>query len=502
MLTKKEANQIKIEYVNIEEIVPEDHLLRKIEKYIDFRFIYEKVKHLYSENNGRPSIDPVVLFKMLLIGYLYGIRSERRLIEEIKVNIAYRWFLGMGINDPVPNHSTISQNRRRRFLESEIYQEIFDEIVFQAIEKGLIEGKELFTDSTFLKANANKHKYITIKKKVSKSTQQYIEELEKAVEEDREEHGKKPLKPRGEKIEEKEIKVSTTDPESGYMVREGKPEGFYYLDHRTVDGKLNIITDVYVTPGNVHDSVPYLERLDRQIEKFGFKVEAVALDAGYLTAGICHGLREREIFGVIAHRRFRPKKGLYHKWQYKYNKEKDVYICPKGEELKYTTTSRDGYRQYKSNPEICKECQYRAKCTHSKNSTKIITRHIWEEDKEWVRLNRLSERGKKLYKKRSYTIEKSFADAKELHAFRYCRMRGIRKVKEQCLMTAICQNIKKMALYLWKQDPIKGPSSPILKNPENYKQKVANTSSSVFVFIKNLIISITKPCSYLNLQGL
>jgi transposase len=134
------SREFQPETVNIEDLVPRDHLLRKINETIDFSFIAEKCRPLYCEDNGRPCIDPVMLFKMLLIGYLYGIRSERRLIEEIRVNIAYRWFVGLSLTDPVPHHSTFSQNRRRRFQQSTIYQEIFDEIVLQAINHGLIEG--------------------------------------------------------------------------------------------------------------------------------------------------------------------------------------------------------------------------------------------------------------------------------------------------------------------------------------------------------------------------
>jgi IS5 family transposase len=259
------------------------------------------------------------------------------------------------------------------------------------------------------------------------------------------------LKKKRIQLEEREIRVSTTDPDSGYMVRDGKPEGFFYLDHRTVDGKYNFITDVYVTPGNIHDSVPYLERLDRQINRFGFQVEEVALDAGYLTMPICQGLKEREIFAVIAHRSFRPKKGLFFKWQFKYIPEKDVYLCPAKHELSYKTTNRSGYREYKSNPQVCKNCPFLSKCTHSKTYTKTITRHVWEDAKEWARQNRLSERGKQLYKRRSQTIERSFADAKELHGLRYARYRGLAKVREQCLLIAVAQNIKKMALLLSKR---------------------------------------------------
>lgn len=448
MFNSPEYKQGQFEFVYIENLVPQDHLLRKIKNYIDFSFIHEKVRHLYCQDNGRPCIDPVVLFKMLFIGYLYGIRSERQIVREVEVNIAYRWFLGLSLTDKVPHHSTISQNRRRKFNNTDIFQEIFDEIVLQAIQKGLIEGKELFTDSTFLKANANKNKFN--RKKIKKSTLKYIQQLDQAVKEDRKKHDKKPLKEKEPVEKTSETRISTTDPESGFMVRDGKPRGFYYLDHVTVDGKLNLITDVHVTPGNVHDSVPYIDRLDRQIKRFGFEVEAVALDAGYLTAPICHELHERDIFSVIAHRRYRPNKEFFHKWQYKYYPEFGCYICPAGQKLNYRTTNREGYREYVSKPEICANCTHLPRCTHSKNHTKVITRHVWEEDKEWVRQNRLSERGKALYKRRKETIERSFADAKELHGLRYARYRGRAKVTEQCLLIAACMNMKKIANYLWK----------------------------------------------------
>lgn len=438
--------QDQFEVVLLENLVPQDHLLRKVQKYIDFSFIREKVRGLYSEDNGRPSIDPVVLFKMLFLGYLYGIRSERRLVEEIQVNLAYRWFLGLHIEDPVPHHSTISQNRRRRFLDNNIAQEIFDEIVRQAMRRGLVEGRVLFSDSTHIKANANKKKFI--ERQVSVRTKQYLDELEAAVEEDRAVHGKKALARRKESEPSKVIKESTTDPESGYMYREGKPEGFFYLDHRTVDGKLNLITDVHVTPGSVHDSVPYLDRLDRQQKTFGFDVKQVALDSGYLTNAICHELQERDIFAVIAHRRFHSDKEVFAKRKFQYDAAEDTYRCPAGEKLTYRTTNRDGYREYKSDPEICRQCPLLSQCTKSRTARKTLARHVWEDSRDWVHQNRLSEEGKALYARRKETIERSFADAKELHGHRYARFRGIRKVREQCLLEAAAQNMKKMAQYL------------------------------------------------------
>ena len=356
MLREHDNKQIGMEFVCIEELVPQDHLLRKIERAIDFDFIRDKVKELYCADNGRPAVDPVVLFKMLFLGYLYGVRSERQLVREIQVNVAYRWFIGYGLTDKIPDASTFSQNRRRRFTESTVYQEIFDEIVLQAMRRKWINGRILYTDSTHLKASANKHKFK--KKHVEASTRSYLAELEAAIETDRKEHGKKPLKAKDQPPEVKEIKESTTDPDSGYMVREGKPKGFFSLDHRTTCGRHNLITDTHITPASVHDSIPYLERLDHQRQRFGFETEAVGLDAGYMSAAICKGLEERAIYGVIGYRRPNHIKGRLPKRAYLYDRSKDVYRCPGGQELTYRTTNRDGYREYRSEPTLCRACPY------------------------------------------------------------------------------------------------------------------------------------------------
>jgi transposase len=446
MLKKREAEQQELEMVSIESLVPSGHLLRKIGGAVDFSFIRERVKHLYCEDNGRPALEPVVLFKLLLLGYLYGVRSERQLMREVEVNVAYRWFLGLKLRDKVPDASTLSQNRRRRFSESTIYQEIFDEIVLLAVNKGLASGTVLYTDSTHLKANANKNKYDVAE--VAVKPQQYLAALDRAIGEDRAAHGKKPLKSSDAEPETKQTKVSRTDKDSGYMVRDGKPKGFFYLDHRSVDGRHAIITDTHVTPANVHDSAPYLGRLDRQRERFNFSIRAVGVDAGYAAAAITQGLEERNIYGVIGYRTPTHRDGYFYKREYRYDEKLDVYICPNGQLLTYRTTNREGYRQYHSDPAQCRHCPVRHKCTQSGNATKVVTRHVWESSRERMDQHRLSRVGKRIYKRRKETVERSFADAKQLHGHRYARMRGLAKVQQQCLLAAAAQNIKKIALLL------------------------------------------------------
>lgn len=448
MLKEPAPRQHTLEMVILEDLVPADHLLRKIDKYINFEFIRDQVRHLYCDNNGRPAVDPVLLFKMLFIGYLFGVRSERQLVREVQVNVAYRWFLGLSLTDKIIDASTFSQQRRRRFLATDIEQQIFDEIVRQAIGHGLVGGDVLYTDSTHMKANANKKKFEI--HTVTQTPTDYLTALEVAIDEDRIANGKAPLKEKAGDTEPKtrDIKVSTTDPDSGYLTREGKPQGFYYLDHRTVDGKYNIITDTHVTPGNVHDSKPYLARLDRQLTAFNIYPYTVGLDAGYKAAGICKGLEDRNIEGVIGYRRPNKAEGLFAKRKFVFDADQNHYVCPAGQLISYNTTNRLGYREYRSDSEQCKRCPFLDQCTRSRNHTKVITRHVWQDSVERTDARRLTEQGKRIYQCRKETVERSFADAKQLHGHRYARYRGLRRVSGQCLLAAACQNMKKIALLL------------------------------------------------------
>lgn len=457
-----------IELVSIEMLVPENHLLRVIHTHIDFSFIKEKVRPFYSEKQGRPSLDPIVLFKMMLIGYLYGIRSERQLEQDIIPNAAYRWFLGLSLSESVPDHSTLSWNRNNRFKGTTVFQEIFDEVVRLAIGHHMVTGRILITDSTHIQADANKNRYQM--QEVVDTPQAYLEQLEIAINQDRVLHEKKPLPPAPEEELGKVRKTSTTDPESGFMMRKGKPEGFFYLDHRTVDAKFNIITDTFVTPGNVNDSTVYLGRLKHQMETFGFgaTLEAVLLDSGYMTPHICKQTVEMGLFALIAERQAPTKEGTLPKKQFAYDSGRDVYVCPAGKELAYATTNRSGFKEYRSDAEICKSCPLQGTCIPGASNRRTVQRHIWEEAKEQVALNGQSEIGKVLYRLRSQTIERSFADAKVLHVLRRCRFRGKEKVQEQALMTAVAQNIKKIARYLSRKAKQGEPPGQSHSCPNSY----------------------------------
>lgn len=446
MLKIKKYEQNSMILYTMEELVPKDSLYRKIDEYIDFTFIYDEVKDLYCSNNGRYSIDPVVLFKLVFIQALDGLKSMRKTCEKIKVDAEYRWFLGIPFGEQTPHYSTFSQNYIRRFQNTDIFENIFVKIVEQAIKYKLVKGETFYTDSTHKKANANKNKFHEEIQQVVHERRQWLEE---EINAERRKQGKKEFKYE-EKIEEKKVKVSTTDKESGYYHRDNKEKGFMYLDHRTVDSKCNIIVDCYITKGNVHDSQPYIERLEYIKEKFGFKIKEVGVDSGYDTIDIKKYFEEKNIYGVIAYRRYQHGETKVRKYDFKYSKEADCYICPRtGVILEYTgRIDRNGYKNY-SNKENCKGCPHIEECC-KKQGYRVIRRLICEELNEKSRERRLSERGKEMYKMRKEKVERSFADSKNNHGYRYAMYRGLKKNQNYTWLICAAQNMKNIALKLTK----------------------------------------------------
>ena len=460
MLRKNENEQAEIIMYTMEQIVPQNSLFRKIDKYIDFSFIYDEVKDLYCEDNGRPSIDPVVLFKLVFIQAIDGIKSMRKTCEKIKVDAEYRWFLGIPFGYDTPHYSTFSKNYERRFKGTQIFENIFVKIIEQAIEYKLIDGGVFFTDSTHKKANANKNKF-------HEETVEYVKkrnlELENEINEQRKKDEKKEFEYNDEK-ETKKIKVSDTDPESGYYHRDNKEKGFMYLDHRTVDIKNNIIVDCYVTQGNVHDSVPFISRAEYIKNKYNFNPEEWALDSGYDTMEIKKYLINNNIFGVIGYRRYHREETNVKKYEFHYNKNNDMYICPRtGATLEYTgTIDRNGYKKY-SNKQNCKDCPHLKECCGNKGY-RTIRRHINEEYNEKMRENRLSHHGKELYAFRKQTVERSFADSKNNHGYRYAMYKGLEKNQNYTWLICAAQNIKIIAMKNAKKriPPLKSGSTSLI----------------------------------------
>lgn len=463
MTQNADKKRDQIQMFCMEDLIPEDHLLRLIDKAIDWNFIYDLVEDKYCHDNGRPSMDPVMLIKIPFIQYLYGIRSMRQTIKEIEVNVAYRWFLGLDMLDKVPHFSTFGKNYSRRFKDTDLFEQIFSHILEECYKFRLVDPTEVFVDATHVKARANGHK---MRKRIAKQEALFYEDiLKKEINEDRAAHGKKPLKDKDDdntpssgngSSKEKEIKESTTDPDSGWFHKGEHKEVFAYAVETACD-KHGWILGYTISPGNLHDSRTFKGLYDK-ISDIG--INTLIADAGYKTPAIAKLLLDDGIKPLFPYKSPMTKDGFFKKSDFVYDEYYDYVICPNDQHLEYSTTNKDGYREYKSNGHICKGCPYLSQCTNSQNHVKVFTRHIWEDYMETCEDIRHTLGMKDLYKKRKETIERLFGTAKENHGFRYTQMYGKARMEMKVGMTFACLNLKKLARILNKRGIINSPNKP------------------------------------------
>ena len=459
MLRENKAERNQMEFFCIDSFVPQDHLLRKIDDAVDFSKLYEIVGDLYCHNNGRPSVDPVVLFKIVFIQHLYGIPSLRRTCEEIKMNVAYRWFLGYLMNEQLPHFSTVSHNFKHRFTEETI-NKVFEWILREVEKHGYLSPEAVFVDGTHIKANANMHK--AVKRAIPDAAKEYEKQLMEEINADREAHGKKPLKTHddddqngsNQPVAEKIITESTTDPDCGVFHKGEHKKCFAYEAHTACD-KYGYVMDVEVTAGNIHDSVAFPALYRKLLKRFP-GIEKIVADAGYKVPYLAKLIIDSGRIPVFPYKRPMGKDGFFRPYEYIFDEYYDCILCPEDHVLNYSTTNRNGYREYKSNPCICENCPSIGKCTHSRNYQKVVTWHIWSDYMELVEDYRHTPEYKELYTHRKETIERVFADAKEKHGMRYTPYRGLAQVTKWVRLKFAALNLKKLAIHLRKdcQSPL------------------------------------------------
>jgi len=443
MMGKKGTEGPMFFYVTLEELVPQDHFLRSVLEVVDFSFIHSKVKHLYS-HTGKPSVDPVVLLKIMLIGYLYGIVSERRLMQEIQVNLAYRYFIGYSLEEDIPDHSTLSRNRNERFKDS-TFQEIFDEIVFQCKAYGLIQADDITFDSTTVEANASLDSLEP--RKVDLRPDEYIK---KVTEENPVENNDLEKEIPNKKDNKKKTKlsnkdhVSKTDPDAAIIKKPGKKSMLAYSNHLSVDTKERIITGVMATPADVSDDKPLIPMLKRQSEKFGLKPQKIIADKKYGTGKNFKKLADMGHEAFIPVQKHSNKKGLFDQDKFSFDPKEDIFICPEGKSLKFFRYGKTKEtKRYKAESSDCLSCPKRSKCTTSKNG-RMVDRSIHQDLINEAKDRMKTPRGRLAAKKRMTTSETINAEAKTCHGLLRCRYRGQDKAQIQFLMTAAAQNIKRM----------------------------------------------------------
>ena len=445
---KKDARR-DVVITDIDALVPKDHLLRKIERIMDYEWLYERLDPYYNHDVGRPGTDPVVLIKMVLIQHLYGIPSLRQTHQRIQDTVSYRWFLGYGLLENIPHFATVSYAFCKRF-PPELAEEIFEHILNKAINNRMVDPSVVFIDGTHIKASANKKKYQ--KEQVKKAAKVYREQLREEVNAEREALGKKPIEdeeddddaPGGGTAAKT---VSTTDPDSGMFVKGEHERQFAYEAHTACD-KHGMVLDVEITAGNVHDSIAWDSVYDKVTERFQ-DAEFIVMDAGYKTPWIAKKILDDSRIPILPYTRRGYKEGQFRPWEYEYDAVTDSFTCPRGETLRHTTTDRDGRRIYRGTPSTCRICPCREQCGANEKGQKVLQTHIWQEYLDIVETLRRTERGKELYAKRKETIERVFADAKEKHAMRYTQHRGLARVSSWVRLKFAAMNLKKMAVWSW-----------------------------------------------------
>lgn len=240
--------------------------------------------------------------------------------------------------------------------------------------------------------------------------------------------------------------MSRTDPESG-LFHKGEKEKCFAYSHQTACDKNGYVIACTTVPGNVHDSVSFFELFEK-LKKFGSKIRNVCLDAGYATPAIMRELIENGKKPFLPYRRPKTKKGFMKKYEYVYDEGYDCVICPELQILPYSTTTREGYRQYRSDPGECRKCPRLGECTHSKSCRKVVSFSVWERYLEISEDIRHGAEWKEIYPKRKQTIERVFAESKEKHNLRFTRLRGLRKNSQWVSLIFAFQNLKKMALHM------------------------------------------------------
>jgi len=414
-------------YFRLEDQIPQDHLLRVIDERVDLSFVRERVKSLYS-TTGRPSIDPEMLLRLLLVGYLYGITSERRLLEEVRMNLAYRWFTRLNFEQDVPDHSTFSKNRHGRFRESGVFREVFEEIVRRCVQAGLVEGKDLAVDGTMVEANASPQS------RVGRTAREYLSELEK-----------------GNPVSDAKM-TSTTDPDAVWAKKVG-PAKMAYFDNYLIDTRSRVILGVEATPALFHQETVAARKMVEQIQKLGVKPETLGADKAYGSGEFLAWLLERGVQPHIAviDRRHQTN-GRFTRDQFRYEPTENAYYCPEGKVLSFRGRRREsqGYL-YRSTESQCQGCPQKKRCTSGPY------RRLFVHEQESIRQAVRALVGTPAYersRRARYKIEALFAELKQRMRLGRVRLRRLWNVSEQFLLAATAQNLKRLVRFFTQRPPI------------------------------------------------
>lgn len=426
---------------SLERHVPAGHMLRAIDRFVDLGGVRAHLAPFYS-STGRPSIDPELLIRMLIVGYCFGIRSERRLCEEVHLNLAYRWFCGLGLEGPVPDHSTFSKNRHGRFRESNLFRHLFEAVVQRCMDEGLVGGEGFAVDASLIQADANKQRSSAGSdwtardhtQDTARAVREYLAMLDEAA--------------WGAATDVEPKFVSPSDPAAQWSGALRGPAFFAYADNYLIDLKSAVIVDVEASRAVRQAEVGAARTmLERTAERFGLKPERLAGDSAYGAAEMLHWLVEEQ--KITPHipviDKSKRQDGTFSRADFTYDAEADTYTCPEGKTLTTSgmVVNEGTTRIYRGSTFDCGPCHLKARCCPNTPARKI-PRSIYEDAREVARSLagtpefERSRQGRK-------RIEMLFAHLKRILRMGRLRLRGPCGAQDEFLLAATAQNLRKLA---------------------------------------------------------
>jgi transposase len=464
--------------LSLEDLVPDDHFYRRLQATLDLSFVRELVAPLYAKG-GRPSVDPVVFFKLQLVMFFEDLRSERQLMRVVCDRLSVRWYLGYDLHESLPDHSSLTRIRDRLGLE--VFRRFFERIVKECFDAGLVWGEELFFDATKVEANASidstrsrslvegqleDHLAGVFPEDASPAHDEHSEVIAGFVGPEgeqgralaqtnalghrwiagagRQERGSV----RGDYRRMADLRVSTTDPDASPMYQKGSVRGLGYLTHYAVDGgKARVILNVLVTAAEVTENLPMQEMLFGSVFRWRLRPRSVTGDAAYGTRENIAAIESAGIRAYTALADQGKRTSLFTIEDFIYDAQRDLYTCPQGETLRRRGHDhRGGYVRYAASASSCNPCPLKSRCTKGPKG-RWVSRALQEEYLERVRAYRRTEAYRKALRKRAVWVEPLFGEAKEWHGSRRFRLRGLEKVNTEALMIASGQNVKRLVAF-------------------------------------------------------
>jgi transposase len=460
MMGRREGGQGQFFYsFDLDKVVPPDHLVRQVEGVLDLSWVHKELAPYYS-HTGRPSIDPVLMIRMLIVGYVFAIRSERRLCSEVQVNLAYRWFCQLGIEDRIPDHSVFCRARHERFRESDALRRVFEGVVAKCIAAGLVGGEGFSIDASLIRADVDKKKRMPGDQPIawpkaeeaSRAVCEYLQTLDAARSE--EESGRSDDDRSiggGRRKPPKEI--SLTDPQAAWVARKSTDPFFAYDANYLIDNKAGIIVDAEGTRANRLAEIAITETMIERVKsRFDLRPRRLAGDTVYGAVRLLKWLVDR---GITPHIPVWDKSarsdGTFSRSDFVFHPERNIYVCPGGAKLTSTGNIDQGHIvYYRASKNDCSTCSLKPKCTTA--IVRKITRDLNEEVRDQVRASVNTDAFHQSRRERK-KVEMRFAHMKRILKLDRLRLRGLSGAKDEVLLTATAQNLRRLTKLLYRPPP-------------------------------------------------